>query len=186
MTAPANMASPTLVPLLCPHCQTPVPALPDEVAWVCAQCGQASLLDEGQKGGLLAIAIQYATGIPANGKGKPFWIALGRVAIHRETYSGDRTREAEQFWGDGRRFYIPAFALPLEQLVALGTDLVERQPVPQAGQPAWFAPVTVGVDDIHPLAEFIVLGVEAGRSDKLKSLSFNLNLSEPQLWILPL
>jgi len=185
MTTPAGSASPTLVPLLCPNCQTPIPALPDEVAWVCAQCGQATLLDEDQKGGLRAIPIQYAAGIPANAKGRPFWIALGRVALRRDTYSGDRTREAEQFWGDGRRFYIPAFKLPLEQLVAVGTDLLGRQPTLEAGQPAWFIPMTVGLDDIRPLAEFIVLGVEAGRSDKLKSLNFNLTLSEPQLWILP-
>jgi hypothetical protein len=176
---------PILIPLLCPNCQFPVPALPDETGWVCGQCGQASLLDEAERGGLRPIAIQYAAGIPANAKGRPFWVCAGAVALRRDTYSGDRTREAEGFWGSGRYFYIPAFKCALEQLVSLGVDLVGRQPALQPGQPAWFLPITVGLEDVRPLAEFIVLGVEANRSDKLKSLSFNLNLSEPQLWILP-
>jgi hypothetical protein len=179
------VTAPVLVPLLCPNCQNPLPAVPDEVGWVCAQCGQASVLDENQRGGLRPIDVQYAAGIPANSKGRPFWICLGTVALHRSTYSGDKTRESEQFWGSGRRFYIPAFKCGLEQLVSMGVDMVSRQPALQPGSPSWFLPITASLDDVRPLAEFIVLGVEAARSDKLKELAFNLNLSEPDLWILP-
>jgi hypothetical protein len=187
MTAPALKpgAGPVLVPLLCPNCQFPVPALPDETGWVCGQCGQAALLDESESSGLRAIPIHYAAGIPPNAKGRPFWVCGGSVALRRDTYSGDRSGEAEGFWGTGRYFYIPAFKCALEQLVSLGVDLVTRQPALQPGQPAWFLPITAGLEDVRPLAEFIVLGVEASRSDKLKSISFNLSLSEPQLWILP-
>lgn len=179
------MSAPVLIPILCPHCQTPLPALPDEVGWVCATCGQATVLDEAQPAGLRPIHIQYAAGIPANDKGRPFWICVGSVAIRRDTYSGDKSRESQQFWGTGRFFYIPAFNCPLEQLVSLGVDLVGRQPALQPGSPAWFLPITVSLDDVRPLAEFIILGVEAARSDKIKGLSFNLNLTDPELWILP-
>jgi hypothetical protein len=179
------MTAPVLVPLQCPNCQTPLPALPDEVGWVCGQCGQASVLDEAEAGGLRPIAIQYAAGIPSGAKGRPFWICMGSVALRRDTYSGDRSRESEQFWGNGRRFYIPAFKCPLDQLVSMGVDMVTRQPDLQPGSPAWFLPLTASMEDIQPLAEFVVVGVEASRSDKLKSLALNMNLGEPELWILP-
>jgi hypothetical protein len=38
---------------------------------------------------------------------------------------------------------------------------------------------------VHPLAEFILLGIEADRKDALKTLNFTLDLERPQLWILP-
>jgi len=186
MSTPASQGGgPSLVALLCPNCQFQLPAQPEEVAWVCAQCGQASLLDETQAGGLRAIAVHYAAGVPAGGKGRPFWVADGHVNLQRETYSGNRGNEALQFWGNGRRFFVPAFKVPLEQMVSLGMDLVTRQPALQPGQPAWFLPITVGPADVRPLAEFIVLGVEAGRSDKLKSVSMELQLGTPELWIMP-
>jgi hypothetical protein len=179
------MTAPALIALLCPNCQAPLPAQPDEVGWVCGTCGQASVLDEAESSGLRRINIQYAAGIQPNSRGRPFWICVGSLAIRRDTYSGDKSRESQQFWGTGRFFYIPAFSCPLDQLVSLGVDLVGRQPALEPGSPAWFLPITVSLDDVRPLAEFIVLGVEAARSDKLKGLSFSVNLSDPELWILP-
>jgi len=38
---------------------------------------------------------------------------------------------------------------------------------------------------MRPLAEFIVLGLEAARKDKLMSVEFGLDLESPELWILP-
>jgi hypothetical protein len=37
---------------------------------------------------------------------------------------------------------------------------------------------------MRPVAEFIVLAIEAERKDQLRSLNFNLNLAAPELWIL--
>ena len=48
---------PGLVALQCTRCSTPVPAEPDEVAWICLNCGQGLLLDE-VEGGLRAIAVR--------------------------------------------------------------------------------------------------------------------------------
>jgi len=35
------------------------------------------------------------------------------------------------------------------------------------------------------MAEFIVMGIEAARKDNLKEMTFTLNLSSPELWIVP-
>lgn len=41
------------------------------------------------------------------------------------------------------------------------------------------------MEDIQPVAEFVVMAIEAGRKDMLKNLRFTLKLSLPSLWILP-
>jgi len=97
-----------LVPLRCLRCDTPVPAEPDEVAWLCAQCGQGLLLDEAK--GLAALEIQTAAGIPPGALGRPFWVASGQVRLQRETHEGfigRRTGQAERFWAEPRRFFVP-------------------------------------------------------------------------------
>ena len=173
-----------LIPLVCIKCQTPVPAQPDEVAWVCGQCGQGLLLDVSQ--GLAPLEVNYAAGIAPNTPGKPFWVTEGRVAFaSRQTYSGNEDREAHNFWGQPRRFYVPAFTSTLEDLLEVGSKLIVRPPSLQAGSPVRFDPVTLAPEDVNPLAEFIVMALEAGRKDKLREIQFSVELSSPVLWIMP-
>lgn len=173
-----------LIPLVCVKCQTRVPAQPDEVAWVCSQCGQGLLLDTSQ--GLVPLEVNYAQGIAPNTPGKPFWVTEGRVVFaNRRAYSGNEDRDAHTFWEQPRRFYVPAFNSPLENLLELGMKLLMQSPALQSGPAARFEPVTLAQEDVKPLAEFIVMALEAGRKDKLKEIQFSLELSSPVLWILP-
>jgi len=173
-----------LIPLVCTKCQTTVPAQPDEVAWVCGQCGQGLLLDISK--GLAPLEVNYAEGIAPNILGKPFWITEGSVAFaRRQTYSGNEDREAHNFWGQPRRFYVPAYNSTLEGLLEVGSKLLVQPPSLQPGPAARFEPVTLALEDVKPLAEFIVMALEAGRKDKLKEIQFSLELSNPVLWILP-
>lgn len=172
-----------LIPLVCSKCNRPVPAEPGQVAWACEQCGQGLLLDESK--GLVPLEICYAAGINPNTKGKPFWVAEGRVTLHREMYAGNSEREAQAFWSQPRRFFVPAYVTQLNSLVEAGVSLLYKQPDLQPGPAAAFEPVVLQVEDIQPAAEFIVMAVEAGRKDKLKEVNFNLQLSAPVLWILP-
>ena len=173
-----------LIPLVCLRCQTPVPAEPEEVAWVCAQCGQGLLLSEEK--GTVPQVVNYAAGIIPNNKGKPFWVVTAQVALQRRTFGiGDQNQEAARAWSVPRRFFVPAFTLPLEQLVEWGTRLLVQPPNLQAGSPASFLPVTLLPEDIKPMVEFIVMGVEANRKDKLKEVQISLQLGAPELWILP-
>lgn len=171
-----------LIPMLCLKCQQPIPARIDEVVWVCQTCGQGLVLTDKQ--GLLPQVVHYAGNIPANTPGKPIWVAPGQVSLQRQTYSGDQSKEMLEFWSQPRWFFIPAYELNLDQLAQTGVALL-KQPLPmqEGGVPAAFLPVTVPPEDIYPLAEYLVLAVEAERRDKLRSLSFTLQLGQPELWI---
>lgn len=173
-----------LVPLRCVKCQAPVPAGVDEVAWACAQCGQGLLLDEER--GLVALDVHYAGGIPPHAKGRPFWVASGRVELLREAYTRSAEMEAAQrYWGEARRFFVPAYTCPMETVLTLGNQYIVSPPAMEPGTAAPFEAVTLALEDMRALAEFIVLAVEAGRSDRLKRVEIDLELEEPALWILP-
>ena len=173
-----------LIPLVCTKCQTRLPAEPGEVAWVCSQCGQGLQLDVSK--GLVPLEVNYAMGIAPNTPGKPFWVTEGQVTFSsRQTYSGNEDREAHNFWSQPRRFFVPAFNSPLEALLEVGSRFLMQPPVPLPGPAARFEPVTLALEDVKPLAEFIVMAIEAGRKDKLKDIQFSLELSTPVLWILP-
>jgi hypothetical protein len=172
-----------LIQLVCIRCKTPLPAEPNEAAWVCAQCGQGMRLDEDK--GLVEQFVNFAAGIPNGARGKPFWVADGSVALQRDTYSGNQSREAELFWSQPKRFYVPAYALPLDTLLATGTDYLLKPPVVQPGSPTSFEPVILPVEDVRSTVEFIIMAVEAGRKDMLKNVQFSLQLSDPVLWVLP-
>ena len=173
-----------LVPLKCIQCDTPIPAHQDEVAWVCEACGEGQQLTEL---GLIPLEIHYARGIQPSMVGIPFWVCDGQVALDREAYSGFRTKnkDAQQFWSKSRRFIIPAFEFPLDELTRIGPGWIQQPPDLQEGEPAQFKPVTVTPEDVSALAEFIVLALEAERSDKIKSLRMSLKLDDLELWILP-
>ena len=173
-----------LIPLLCPHCQTPIPAQPDEVAWVCGNCQKGALLDE--KKGAVPLNVFFHASLAAGKKGAPFWVTRGKVTFQeRITYRGDEQKAMQDFWAEPRLFAIPAFALPLEEAIAMGVQFL-HQPIPmEMGKPAPFPPIVVPPQDVHPLAEFIVMSVEAERKDALKHLKFTLTLEPLQCWILP-
>ena len=176
-----------LIPLTCLQCDTPLPAQPDEVAWVCARCGQGLLLDESAERGLARLAVQYATGIDPTRKGKPFWVVEGSVNLQRSTFESfsNKSGEAQQLWSKPRRFFIPASDLPLQTLAEVGPRLLLNPPTLQHGPAVSFEPVTVSPDDLPGLAEFIVLAIEAGRSDMLKQVTIQVTLAAPALWVLP-
>jgi hypothetical protein len=172
-----------LVPLVCLKCSTPIPAQPEEAAWVCAQCGQGMQLDG--ETGLQPLEVQYSAGIPANTQGKPYWTANGRVSLQRATYAGNEERESHQFWGQPRRFFIPAFNISLQDLLSQGMSLLRQPPAVQPGPPAAFQAATLPAADVRAAAEFIVMAIEAERKDDLKEIRFDLELDPPVLWILP-
>lgn len=177
-----------LIPLLCVKCQAPVPANPDEVAWVCEQCGEGLALDETPSGNTAARAqdIFFSSGIPQGKPGRPFWVSSGTVTIlRREVYKGNESRAAQAFWSTPRLFYIPGWAAKLEEIVSTGVQLLAAPVAMQSGPRAPFLPVVTLPADMKALAEFMVMSIEAGRRDALKRVEFELALQPPQLWILP-
>jgi hypothetical protein len=174
-----------LIPLVCLNCSTPIPASKDEMAWVCIQCGQGMALDS--EDGLKSLQVQYAADLPAGRAGKPYWVVEGQVNLQRDVYrsGGKSAQEAVQFWSSRRSFVIPAYTLPQEEVLAQTTRFLLQPPALKLGAKAPFEPVTLSMEDIQPVAEFIVMAIEAGRKDMLKTIRFTLDLSQPALWILP-
>lgn len=173
-----------LVPLVCVQCRAPVPASIDEVAWVCQLCGQGLLIDDRQ--GARALDVFFSAHLKHNQNGRPFWLCSGQVAIQRrETYRGDESRTARQFWAAPRPFYIPAWAASLDEVVSTGVYLLKNPPDPQPGSAAPFQPVVTPPVDLQALAEFMILSIEAERRDALKQVDFTVALQAPQLWVLP-
>lgn len=172
-----------LVPLLCIQCETPLPAEPDEVAWVCQRCGRGMLLDE--RSGLAPLQVQYAASIQPDNMGRPYWVVDGQVHLQRELYQGNKNVEAQLMWAQPRRFIIPAYTCTLDTILQDGPQLLLKPPVLQPGQAVKFQPVSLAVTDLQALAEFIVVAIEAERSDMLKEIIVSVKLGEPTLWILP-
>ena len=172
-----------LTPLLCVRCNNPLPARPGEVAWVCPQCQRGQILYKNDA--LVPIDINFHVGILSGAAGKPYWVVNGQARLTRQTYSGNKQDEALRFWSTPHTFFIPAFPCPLETLIELGPRMLLNPLALQNGPITRYEPITVGQDDLIPLAEFIVMGIEAARQDKLKELSVSLELGSPALWILP-
>jgi hypothetical protein len=141
------------------------------------------MLDE--KVGLEKLWLYYQAGFTADQVGKPYWVAEGRVQVSRQTYSGNKTPEAQGFWAEKRQFFIPAFHLPLENLLETGVRLLRNPPKLEIGPIARFEPVILPRRDMRAVAEFIVMAVEADRQDKLREVQLSVELAEPVMWILP-
>jgi len=179
------MSMPALIPLQCIKCQSPILADVDEMAWVCGACGQAMFLDENQAAGLSALQLHYDGSVRSGQTGRPFWVAQGMVTVQRATYRGNENRQAQEFWQKPRMFFVPAFTCSLDELVSFGMKLLRQPIVPVQGQPAPFLPVKLSRGDVRPMAEFIIMGMEAERKDMIKSVQIQITLSAPVLWILP-
>lgn len=172
-----------LVPLQCIRCNTNLPAESDQVAWVCPNCGEGMYLDD--ETGLNALDIYYSKGVPINSIGKPYWVVEGKAAMQRETFGKSALDEAHDFWSQPRRFIIPAYRSSLEALLEQSNQYLLNPPRLDPGPATKFAPVTLDKRDINAAAEFIVVAIEASRRDRLKKIDFELELSQPVLWILP-
>jgi predicted RNA-binding Zn-ribbon protein involved in translation (DUF1610 family) len=172
-----------LVPLQCVRCSTPVRAGPDEVAWVCANCGQGLLLDG--ESGLRALEVKYAAAAQQEGLvWRPFWVAAARVTFQaRETYGHDRG--PDEIWGAPQMFILPAFECSLEEAGAWGMGFLRQPPRLVEGPAGLLEGVTVDPQAARALAEFVVLTVEAERRDQLRSVAFDLDLEPPVLWAMP-
>jgi hypothetical protein len=112
----------------------------------------------------------------------------GRVQINRrDAQSGNRRDEAIAFWSQPRSFFVPAWELSLQALRSDGLEMLKKQPQLQAGtRPTQvrLSQVVVSAEDARRMLEFLVLSLEAGRADWLKTIDFKIDVGEPVLWAL--
>jgi hypothetical protein len=178
------MAGMTLIVVRCPACGAALAPGDDDLVIACTQCGAAlQLADEGPQ----PIEIQYAqTNLAKASTWYPWWIFRGRVnLIRRETQGGNRSEEARQFWAQPRVMGIPAWELSIAAAKQAGVQLLQRPPLLTAiPRPAGtrLIPVVVSAEDARKMLEFLVLSLEAGRDDWLKTLDFQIEVGAPELW----
>jgi len=143
------------------------------------------VLDEAH--GLVPLDIHYSADIPQNSTGKPYWVADGQVTMERTTYGygGEHEEAARQFWAQSRQFFVPAFQASLDSLLKVAKTMLVNPPRLRSGSATPFESVTLYRQDVLAAAEFIVIAIEAERTDNLKSIDFELKLSDLVLWILP-
>ncbi len=178
------MAGMTLVVMRCPSCGNPLTPGDDDLVLACTQCGAGlHLADEGPQ----PIEIQYAqTSLAEASTWRPWWIFRGSVnLIRRETQGGNRSDEARQFWAQPRVMSVPAWDLSITAVKQAGLQLLKQPPVLKAiPRPSGtrLTPVVVSAEDARKLLEFLILSLEAGRDDWLKTLDFQIEAGPPELW----
>lgn len=177
-----------LLLLRCPKCNHALAPGQDDRVIQCPNCRVAVAIDEG---GLALLSAQYAAPtVPQPPVWLPFWVYRGRVTIKERKTQGGRSaeREAQAFWAQPRRVYIPAWACELLEARDLVAALLEKQLFLEAVIPpegAAFEPAVVTPADARKLLELVIVSLEAERNDYLESFDFDLNLESEALWLLP-
>lgn len=177
-----------LIALRCPTCGQPLTPEEDEVILWCAQCLTALAIDDN---GLTPITAHYGTlsSDRSLSSWKPVWVFDGQVVLTaRETQGGNATKEAQQFWSQPRRLFVPAWSLSLDKVCQLGADWLQNQPALREAPVKTgikISPAVLSAPEALKVLDFIVLSIEAKRKDWLKTISFEVKVGAPQLWVLP-
>ena len=182
-----------LLPLACPQCRDALFAGNQDVVVSCRKCQTHVLIgDEG----LQPLPASYIAP-PGGDTGAaktwfPFWMFEAKVNISERKTQGGRKRgsDAEALWGQLRRFFIPAWDLPITQLRHLSSGFVQSPQRMQrlSEKPADVAmtPATMNADDAAKMIEFIVLDIEAKRDDYLRHIHYDVKIVDgPHLVMLP-
>lgn len=177
-----------LLLLRCPKCNHALAPGNDDQVVQCPNCREAVTINEG---GLSILPAQYARpAVESPPYWLPFWVYRGEVTILERKTQGGRSAEkaAQEFWGQPRRVYIPAWACDLIEARDLVEELLEKQPVMEATTPpegAAFEAAVVTPADARKLLELVIVTIEAERSDYLENFEFDLRLDSEALWLLP-
>jgi hypothetical protein len=178
------MVGMTLIVVRCPACSNPLAPDDNDLVIACGQCGAGlHLADDGPQ----PIEIQYArSNLSRVNVWRPWWIFTGRVnLIRRETQGGNRSEDARRFWAQPRVMSVPAWDLSLSAIRQTGIQMLQQPPalnVMPRPSGAKLTPAVVSAEDARKMLEFLILTLEAGRDDWLKTLDFTIEAGPPQLW----
>ena len=119
----------------------------------------------------------------------PFWVFDANVKINNRDAAGSITGYIMNIFGKEDKkvgkFYVPAFETPLENIMKLGLEFTKGQPEFDVLKKGKLKGSTYSSRDAMKFADFIFLGIEAGKSDTLRSISYDLGLSSPKVIAIP-
>lgn len=156
----------------------------------CSSCGSGF---EIVKGELIPIEINFAAAtIGSEGEMiyKPFWLLKTHISITGRKASGNFLKNifggsSDNTSGD-ITFYIPAFYCSIEVMKNLATQFTIRNPV---ASPQKYNTKLVGFaygkEDARKLAEFILISLEAEKSDTMKSFNYDINFESIEILGIP-
>ncbi len=156
----------------------------------CSSCGSGFEIIEGV---LTPIEINFAAAaIRSEGEMiyKPFWLLKSNINIAERKASGNFLKNIFGGSNDNTSgnitFYIPAFYCSIEAMKNLATQFTMRNPV---ASPQKYNTKLVGFaygkEDAKKLAEFILISLEAEKSDTMKSFNYDMKFESMEILGIP-
>lgn len=170
-----------LVALDCPACGSAMQGEGRDVIFFCAHCGSGALL------GVESLEIVESTALmPAPGRHarmwKPAWLCEVDVEVSERRQASGRSSDG---WREDRTYVVPAFPLPLPDLVLLARSLadaagtageVPREPI-RGG--------TLALGDAVTLIRHLVIGDEVRKPDMLAAVDVQISERSHRLVAIP-
>jgi ribosomal protein S27AE len=180
-----------LVALKCQKCGSLLNADTKDVVFYCGNCDSGfELINE--KDELVPVSIDFA--IPNKKMTAeiiyyPFWVFEANVKISGRDAAGSITGFIMNIFGKEDKqvgkFYVPAFETPLENIRKLGLEFTKAQPEFDVLKKGKLKGCSYSSKDAMKFADFIFLSMEAGKSDTLRSISYDPGLSSPKVIAIP-
>ncbi|HQY21765.1 MAG TPA: hypothetical protein PLD63_14220 [Ignavibacteria bacterium] len=121
---------------------------------------------------------------------KPFWLLHTTITVHERKATGNFIKNlfggSNDFTNGDILFYIPAFYCNLENLKNLSTQFTMKNPV--ASPQKYNSKLTgfaYGKDDAKKLAEFILISLEAEKSDVITSFNYEMKVNSYSILGIP-
>jgi hypothetical protein len=178
-----------LVAVKCKNCGSGLVVEVNDNITYCTSCGSGFEIIDGE---LQPIEINFAAAaIRDEGEMvyKPFWLVKTDVNILERNASGAFLKNL--FGGNSSssgsiNFYIPAFFCPLETMKNLATQFTAKNPA--ASPQKYNVKLTgfaYGKEDAKKLSEFILISLEAEKSDTMKTFRFNMKFNSLEILGIP-
>ncbi len=156
----------------------------------CSSCGSGFEILNGE---LVPIEINFAAAaLRSDGEMiyKPFWLIKTHIEITERKASGNFLKNIFGGSNDNTSgditFYIPAFYCSIDAMKNLATQFTIKNPV---ASPQKYNTKLVGFaygkEDAKKLAEFILISLEAEKSDTMKSFKYNLRFDSMEILGIP-
>lgn len=170
-----------LVNLDCPACGSAMSARPHDILFLCPHCGSGAVLGDTELELVAGAALMPVPGRRAM-LWLPGWSIEADILVDDRRLTGGR---ATQGWSGRRRFVIPAFSLPLEDLTslarALSSGVGATGEIPK--EPCHGG--TLDLEDALVFIRYLVVGSEIERPDDLAAVSVSITPVSHHIVALP-
>jgi hypothetical protein len=174
-----------LIALKCTQCGKPLSAKQDDIVLYCGGCGSAFEIADQKEPTRVNV---YFARLNRNAEQfHSFW-AFDAIlqGANREAKGGflKSPKGLMQFFEQrpALRFYVSAELSDLSESDPLGLQLTRAQPELEFLQYQKEIPrVEISQEDARKIADFLIITSEAGQSDNLRSIGFQLQLNNPML-----